>query len=87
MANIINKTLKILTNNVVYFRVKNNWSQEYLAELLKTTPSYVSDIENAKRNLSVEYIDKLANVFNIEPHELLIERLPVNIRRIKKHKR
>ena len=71
VAKISTKARQILANNIVYYRVKNNWSQEYFAELLGTSPGYVSEMENAKRNISIDYIDHLANIFKIEPHELL----------------
>ena len=43
-------------------------------------------MENQKRNISSDYIDHIANIFKIEPHELLVERLPVDIRRIDKER-
>lgn len=82
MAKIVTKTRKIVANNIVYFRVKKKWSQEYFAELLNTSSGYVSEMENEKRNISCDYLDHIANVFEIEPHELLVNRLPVEIRRI-----
>jgi len=82
VAQIITKTRRIIANNIVYFRVKRGWSQDYFSELLGTSPGYVSEMEHAKRNISSDYIDHLANVFKIEPHELLVERSPVDIRRI-----
>ena len=87
MPKIVTKTRKILANNIVYFRIKNGWSLEYFAELLGTSSGYVSEIENEKRNISSDYIDVIANIFNIEPHELLINRVPVENRRINRHKR
>ena len=86
MATIVTKTRKIVANNIVYFRVKNNMSQEDFAELLETSPGYVSEIENAKRNLSCDYIDLIANIFQIEPHELLVDRHPVSVILINRHK-
>ena len=68
----------------MYFRVNKGWSQEVLAEILGTSPAYVSEMENGKRNISSAYIDHIANVFNIEPHELLVNRLPVDVRRIRR---
>lgn len=84
MAVIITKTRKIIANNIVYFRVNKGWSQEVLAEILGTSPAYVSEMENGKRNISSDYIDHLSSVFGIEPHELLENREPVNARRIKR---
>ena len=41
-------TRKILANNIKYFRLKKNLSQEEFAEMLGTTPVYLSTLENAK---------------------------------------
>ena len=87
VAEISTKARQILANNIVYYRVKNNWSQEYFAELLGTSSGYVSEMENAKRNISIDYIDHLAHVFKIEPYELLSNSLTVSKRRIPRHKR
>lgn len=78
----INKTRKILANNIVHFRLKNGWSQEEFAYRLGSSSQYVSTMENGKRNISSDYIDHLATIFNIEPHELLIERPIIKNRRI-----
>ena len=48
--------------------------QEKFAELLGTSTGYVSEMENAKRNIYIDYIDHIANIFKIEPHELLVNR-------------
>ena len=82
MINIVTKTRKILANNIAYFRTKNNWSQDDLAEKLGSDSPYVSEMENAKRNISCDYIDHLAQVFNIKPSELLVSRPEVKNRRI-----
>lgn len=87
MAEILTKARQILANNIVYYRVKKKWSQEYFAELLGTSSGYVSEMENAKRNISIDYIDHIAGILKIEPHELLINRKPVENRRIDRGKR
>ena len=87
MAKIVTRTRKIIANNIVHFRVQKGWSQEHLAELLSTSSGYISEIENAKRNISCDYIDLISNILQIEPHELLINRPPVNVRRIHRSKR
>ena len=87
MLKISTNTRNLIANNIVYFRIKKGWTQEYLAELLGTSSSYISEIENEKRNISTDYIDSLSKIFNIEPHELLINRYPVEKRRIKKSKK
>lgn len=79
--NIITKTRKILAENIVYFRIKNKYSQEKFAELMGTSSVYISQMENGKRNISCDYIDRLAQAFNIEPMELFKNR-KVNTRRV-----
>ena len=74
----ISKSRKILANNIVYFRLKNGWSQEDFAEILKTTPTYVSGLENAKRNTRIDYVDQIANALNVSVEQLFIERPIVN---------
>ena len=74
----ISKSRKIWANNIVYFRLKNGWSQEDFAEILKTTPTYVSGLENAKRNTRIDYVDQIANALNVSVEQLFIERPIVN---------
>ena len=78
---------KKLSNNVLYYRIENNLSQEALAEKMDSSVTYISEIENQKRNVSIDYIEKLAKVLNIEIKELFTERDNVknkSIKRIKK---
>lgn len=71
-----NKTLILLGKNITYFRQlpKNQWSQETLAQKMNSDKSFISQVENAKRNVSTEYINRLCQVFNIEPMELFKDR-------------
>ena len=86
MINIKNKTRKLLANNIIYFRHKNNWSQEMLAEKMKSSPAYISQLENAKRNVTSDFFYKIADTFKIEPYQLLIERDVVNYKRVDQKK-
>lgn len=69
-----NSSRKILANNIVYFRLKMNWSQEEFAEKLGTTTTYVSNMENAKRNMRVDYIGYVADTLKVKIEELFVER-------------
>lgn len=73
---------KILANNIVYFRIKNNWSQEDFADVLGTTPTYISNLENAKRNTRIDFIGRIADVFEITIDKLFIERTIIQNNRI-----
>lgn len=77
---------KLLANNIVYFRHKNDWSQEIFADKVKSTPAYISQLENAKRNVTSDFIDKLADSFGVEPCELFIKRDFINNKRVNQKK-
>lgn len=68
------KARKILANNIKYYRLKKGLSQEELAELLETTPVYLSSLENAKRNIRLDYIEHIANTLEVNIKDLFIER-------------
>ena len=70
----LKKTRKILANNIVYYRLKKGLSQEELAEPLETTPVYLSSLENAKRNIRLDYIEYIANILEVNIKELFTER-------------
>ena len=73
---------KILANNIVYYRLEKGWSQEDFADKLGTTPTYVSNLENAKRNTRIDYIDHIATVLDVELFQLFIKRENIENRRI-----
>lgn len=74
----------IFSNNLKYFRIKENLRQEDLAEKVDLTDKYFSDLERAKFSPSLETIEKLANALNIEAYLLIKEdkNLKTNITRI-----
>ena len=83
--NYSKQSRNILANNIIYYRLKLNWSQEDLAEELGTTATYISNLENAKRNMRVDYIGFIADTLKVKVEELFIEREPVkNHRRPRK---
>ncbi len=73
-TNYKKQTRIILANNIIYFRIKKNWSQEDFAEELGTTTTYISNLENAKRNMRVDYIGHIADTLGIPVSELFIGR-------------
>ena len=72
----------ILANNIVYYRLQKGWSQEDFADKLGTTPTYVSNLENAKRNTRIDYIYHIAAVLNVELFQLFEKRENIENRRI-----
>ena len=76
----------ILANNIVYYRLKHGWSQEDFADELGTTPTYVSNLENARKNTRIDYIGYIADILDVPLKELFIEREAVRSHRIPRRK-
>lgn len=80
MSKMNNKTATntsiLLGKNIVYFRQtpERQWSQDTLAQKIGSDKVYLSQIENGKRSATTNYIDRLCQVFNIEPEELFKNR-------------
>lgn len=60
-----------LARKLRLLRFIKSWSQEQLAQASGLDRSYVSSIERAERNVSLDNIEKLADAFHITPDELL----------------
>jgi len=75
---------KILANNIIYFRLKRNWSQEDFADELETTPTYVSNLENARKNTRIDYIGHIADTLGVSLEQLFVERPKVENNHIPK---
>ena len=72
----------ILANNIVFFRLENGWSQEDFADKLDTTVTYISSLENAKRNSRIDYVEHIADVLGIEMYQLFKPRKKIDNNRI-----
>lgn len=51
-------------------RVKNNYTCESMADMLKISKPFYSQIENGKRRLSYDMAVNIASIFNMKPDEL-----------------
>lgn len=72
----------ILTNNIVYYRLQKGWYQEDFADKLGTTPTYVSNLENAKRNTRIDYINHIETVLDVELFQLFVKKENIENSRI-----
>lgn len=50
-------------------RKEKSYSQDKLAKLTSIEKSYISNIENGNRNVSLEILNKLAKAFEIKIHQ------------------
>ncbi len=64
---------------IVNLRTASNISQEHLAVEAGVSPRYMSDIENGKRNISLDILDKLAKYFGISISGLFAEAESVGV--------
>lgn len=72
----------VLANNIIYYRLRNGWTQEDFADKLGTTTTYVSSLENAKRNTRIDYIEHISNVLNVELYQLFEKREKIDNNRM-----
>lgn len=63
---------ELLIFNIKYYRYKNNYSQERLAELSKLSPRYITDIERGLHCPAIPKLEIIAKSLNIEPYELFV---------------
>lgn len=72
------KAQEQLGMRVKYLRRKLRWSQEDLALNANINKNYICDLENGRRNPSLEILERLAVAFNITLEELFrgIESIP-----------
>lgn len=75
---------EILAKNVKLYRSRLGYSQEELAGICNNlrendglaNRSFISDIENCRRNISLDKLELLAMALNVEPHQLLLTKSP-----------
>jgi transcriptional regulator with XRE-family HTH domain len=61
----------VLARNMRQLRAARGLSQEALAHESGVDPSYVSSIERAKRNVSIDNVARIAKALAVEPWTLL----------------
>jgi len=72
------KAQEQLGKRIKFLRQQRHWSQEYLALNANINKNYISDLENGRRNPSLEILEKIAKAFNISLEELFrgVETIP-----------
>lgn len=60
-----------LATKIRKLRAKHGWSQEELADRAGLHRTYISHIENGKREISLETMCKVAHALEITPSELM----------------
>jgi transcriptional regulator with XRE-family HTH domain len=62
---------KILAKNIEKYRVSKKISREELSLILGVDNSYISKLEKANINITIDKIEQLANYFEIDVYKLL----------------
>lgn len=62
---------EIFSQNLRFYRIKANISQEKLGEMVELSDKYISDLERQLYDPSLKTIDSLAKALNIETYLLL----------------
>jgi transcriptional regulator with XRE-family HTH domain len=70
---------RLLAQNVRILRLTRGWSQEALAEAAELDRSYVGDIERARRNVSLDSVERLAQAFGLTLMDLIREPDPAEL--------
>jgi transcriptional regulator with XRE-family HTH domain len=49
-------------------------SQDHLGDKLGVTRSFVSKMENGKKKISLEHVERIAQILNVLPEDLLVDK-------------
>lgn len=60
---------KSFGERIKQLRLERNISQEYLANLANMDRTYITSVENGRRNISIRNIEKICNAFQISLYE------------------
>jgi transcriptional regulator with XRE-family HTH domain len=65
------KLSKVIGYNLKYLRYKSDLSQEKFYEQYNLNPKYLACIERGEINISVDFLQKLAKIFNVDLNFLI----------------
>lgn len=65
--------IKVFARNLKKYRLKNNMSQEQLAEKCGMHRTYISGIECCRRSISLENIQRIADALGVETYKLFLD--------------
>jgi len=69
-----------------YYREKNSYSFQKMANLLGISKTYYWQIENKKRRLSYEMAIRISDIFSIRPDEMFFDDVVKNISNLRSKK-
>ena len=64
---------KVVGRNLRRYRQERGYSQEAFAEVMGVHRTYMGGVERGERNLTLQTLEKMADILNVEPLGLLTE--------------
>lgn len=64
---------KVVGRNLRRYRQERGYSQEAFAEVMGVHRTYMGGVERGERNLTLQTLEKMADILNVEPLSLLTE--------------
>ncbi|SFE89318.1 helix-turn-helix domain-containing protein [Succiniclasticum ruminis] len=71
----MNLNYKHIGRRIRQERIRNNLSQEKLAEMTDSSPQYISHIETGRKKASLEMLVRIANALDVTADQLIAENL------------
>lgn len=65
---------EIVRNNIKYYRITKGFTQEKISELLGINEKSYSNLETGRYNISLDRLDEILKILELEPYILLKER-------------
>ena len=65
---------EIVRNNIKFHRITKGFTQEKISELLSINEKSYSNLETGRYNISLDRLDEISNILELEPYILLKER-------------
>jgi len=64
---------KVVGRNLRRYRQERGYSQEAFAEVMGVHRTYMGGVERGERNLTLQTLEKMAGILDVEPLSLLTE--------------
>jgi transcriptional regulator with XRE-family HTH domain len=74
LNNDYDEVLRVIADNVLYYRKQQGYSQEKLAALAEVDRTYIGYIENAHHNVGVRILCQIAQVLKLNVEDLIVTR-------------
>ena len=74
LNNDYDEVLRIIADNVLYYRKQRGYSQEKLAALADVDRTFIGYIENAHQNVGIRILCQIAEALKVNLEDLIVKR-------------